>query len=189
MTQARFLAPVLFVAIAIASGCKDKETSGSAATIGSATSATSGSGALAAPAAKHADVPGDVCKLLSVAEVGAILGETVEAKPVPGGGCQFAGGTRKSLYPTFTVQEDVPGAGGIEGAKTGAQAVTAGTATSLSVGGVSGYVVTGQTMGATATQAAVAKSGLIVSVTMSGGEKANNEKIATQLLALILPKL
>ncbi len=168
------------VAFLLAASCKEKDGSSGAA--GSATAK-----ATAAPAGKGA-VPADVCKLLSAADVSAILGEKVEPKAVPGGGCQFPGGTAKSLYPLITVLEDTPGAGGIDGAKAGAQAATGGTAAPLTVSGVPGFVVTGR-MGGTATQAAVAKKGLIVSVTVSGGEKAGNEKVVSEILKLTLAKL
>ena len=94
-----------------------------------------------------------------------------------------------SLYPTVSVAEDFAGAGGIEGAKAGAQATVSAVATPLTVGGASGYVVTGKMMNSTSTQAAVAHKGLLVTVTMSGGEKARNEKIAADLLKLTLAKL
>lgn len=164
-------------------GCKPKEGTTTASGDASTTSAA------AAPAGKRAAVPANVCALFSVADIGALLGEKVEAKDVPGGGCQFAGGTAKSLYPTVSVAEDVAGAGGIEGAKTGAQGAVGAVATPLSAGGATGYVVTGKMMTATSTQAAVAFKGLLVSVTMSGGEKAGNEKIAAEIVKLTLAKL
>jgi hypothetical protein len=170
------LAPIFLIA-----SCKDKDS----AAAGDGGAAATGA---AAPAGKRAAVPADVCKLLSAADVSAILGEKVEPKAVPGGGCQFPGGTAKSLYPTISVQEDTPGAGGIDGAKAGAQATTGGTASPLTVGGASGYVVTGR-LGSTATQAAVAKNGLIVTVTVSGGAKAGNEKVVTDILKLVVAKI
>jgi hypothetical protein len=176
------LSAVAITLVASASGCKPKDQSPSNADASTAS-------ASAASAGKRAAVPADVCKLLSAADVGAVLGEKVEAKEAPGGGCQFPGGTRKSLYPLVTVQEDFAGAGGIEGAKTGAQLTTRGTATPLVVAGASGYVVTGQVMGSTSTQAAVATRGLIASVTVSGGEKATNEKVVVKILELTLAKL
>lgn len=174
----------LAVAMLSTLACTPKD-SASGATTDASTSAPKG-----ATAAKSAAVPANVCALFKVAEVEALLGEKVEAKDVPGGGCQFAGGTRTSLYPTVSIAEDFAGAGGIEGAKTGAQAAAGGTATPLTVGGATGFVVTGQRMaGATITQAGVAHRGLLVTVTMSGGEKAKNEKVASKLLEMALPKL
>jgi len=166
--------------------------SGGACTPKSSTSTSStdaSTRAAPASAGKRAAVPADVCALLSAADVGAILGEKVEAKPVPGGGCQFPGGTRASLYPTVSVAEDFAGAGGIEGAKTGAQVVTGGVASPLTVGGATGYVVTGPRMGSTMTQAAVPLHGLLVTLTLAGGEKASNEKIAASILKLAVAKL
>jgi hypothetical protein len=162
--------------------CKDADGTGKTKS-GDAGAAPSG------PAGKRAAAPADVCKLLSVTDVGAILGEKVEAKQAPGGGCQFAGGTRQSLYPLVTVTEDFAGAGGIDGSKSGAQATTGAVATPLTVGGASGYVVTGKLLGSTSTQGAVATRGLLVSVTLAGGEKASNEKVVTKLLELTLPKI
>lgn len=156
---------------------------------GSNVDASSGAPVTKGAAAKGAAVPADVCALFNVADVEALLGEKVEAKQVPGGGCQFAGGSRTSLYPTVSVAEDFAGAGGIEGAKTGAQATTGGTASPLSVGGANGYVVTGQKMGSSMSQAAVAHRGLLVTVTASGGEKAGTEKAVTGLVKLALAKL
>ena len=164
--------------------CKNNEgTSGQ----GKATAAAATPSATAST--PRASVPGDVCALLSAAAVGAILGETVEAKAVPGGGCQFAGGTRKSLYPTISIAEDVAGAGGIKGAKSGAQAVTGGVASPLGVGGVTGYVVTGKMGGSVASQAAVSIHGLLVTATVSGGEKESNEKVLAEILKLAVVKL
>ena len=171
------------IAFLLGASCKGKDGAAAAGSSG----APGSTATTAAPAGKGA-VPVDVCKLLSAADVSAILGEKVEPKAVPGGGCQFPGGTAKSLYPLITVLEDTPGAGGIDGAKAGAQAATGGTAAPLTVGGVSGFVVTGR-MGGTATQAAVAKKGLIVSVTVSGGEKVGNEKVVAEILKLTLAKL
>lgn len=151
--------------------------------------ASSGAPATKGAAGKGAAVPADVCALFNIADVEALLGEKVEAKPVPGGGCQFAGGARTSLYPTVSVAEDFAGAGGIEGAKTGAQATTGGTASPLSIGGANGYVVTGQKMGSSMSQAAVAHRGLLVTATASGGEKAGTEKAVTGLVKLALAKL
>ncbi len=171
------------VTITAIEGCKPKDETTTTSTGASATS-TGG-----APAVKRAAVPADVCSLLSAADVGVVLGEKVESKEVPGGGCQFPGGTRKSLYPTVSVAEDVAGAGGIEGAKTGAQGTVGGVTSPLTVNGASGYVVTGKIMNSTSTQAAVATKGLIVTVTLAGGEKATNEKIAADILKLALVKL
>lgn len=177
--QASYVALASFVLL---SSCKPKD--------GTSTVADAAAGPTnAASSGKRAAVPADVCKLVSAADVGAVLGEKVEAKDVPGGGCQFAGGTRKSLYPTLSVAEDFAGAGGIEGAKAGAQATVGGVATPLTVSGASGYVVTGKVATSVSTQAAVAWKGLLVTVTLSGGEKASNEKIAAEIVKLTLAKL
>lgn len=174
MTERRSFSALLCIAVTLlAASCKEKD--GAAASSGAAAAASG-----AAPTGKRAAA--DVCKLLSAADVRAILGEKVEPKDVPRG-------TRKSLYPLITVLEDTPGAGGIEGAKTGAKAATGGTPAPLTVSGASGFVVTGQLMGSTSTQGAVAKNGLIVSVTVAGGEKAGNEKVVADILKLTLAKL
>lgn len=174
----------LAVAVLSTIACTPKDSASGSSADASTSTKTTGA------ATKSAAVPANVCALFNVAEVEALLGEKVEAKDVPGGGCQFAGGTRTSLYPTVSIAEDFAGAGGIEGAKTGAQAAAGGTATPLTVGGASGFVVTGQRMaGKTMTQAGVAHRGLLVSVTMAGGEKAKNEKVGTELLKMALAKL
>jgi len=173
------------VILASADGCTPKSSSSTAST----DAATGASSAAPAATGKRAAVPADVCALLSAADVGAILGEKVEARPVPGGGCQYPGGTRASLYPTISIAEDFAGAGGIEGARTGGAAATGGVATPLTVGGAPGYVVTGARMGSTTTQAAVAIHGLLATVTLAGGEKTGNEKIAASILKLAIAKL
>lgn len=133
-----------------------------------------------------AEVPDDVCALASADEVGAILGETVEAQDVPGGGCQYPGETRESLYPTISVAEDVDGAGGIAGAQSGAEMTLGSTAEAITVNGFDGYVISGSLGESTSTvsQGAVAVNGLLVTVSLSGGEAASNAAIITQLLEL-----
>jgi hypothetical protein len=134
------------------------------------------------------EVPEDICALVTADEVGAVLGETVEAKDVPGGGCQYAGGTSASLYPTISIAEDVAGAGGIEGAQSGAEMTLNTTGEAITVGGFDGYVVSGSLGSSTSTQTqgAVSANGLIVTITMSGGDAAANAPIVTQLLELTL---
>ncbi|MDP1805161.1 MAG: hypothetical protein Q8K72_08355, partial [Acidimicrobiales bacterium] len=135
------------------------------------------------------DVPEDICALVSGEAVGAVLGETVEARDVPGGGCQYAGGTAASLYPTITVAEDADGAGGIDGARAGAEGAVSGTAEDLTVQSHDGYVVTGAVMGSTSSQGALAVDGLIVTVSVAGGEAASNAAAITELLDLTVTAL
>ncbi len=184
------LAARLVLGLTLAAGataCKGSSDATSAA--GGSGTAVAGSNAAKPAAAKAVAVPADVCSLLPAAAVSKILGETVEGRAVPGGGCQFPGGTAASLYPTVSIALDSPGAGGIDGAKAGAQATLGSTATPFTTGDAGGYLITGTAMGSTSTQGAVATRGLIVTVSVAGGAKATNEPIVGELLKLAVAGL
>lgn len=134
-------------------------------------------------------VPEDLCALVSAEDVGAVLGETVQAQMTPSGDCQYPGGSATSLYPLISVQQDIGGAGGIEGVQSAAEAALGGTAEPLSVAGGEGFVVNGSSGVSTVSQGAVAAGGFIVSVSLSGGDPAGNTDIIGQLVELTISAL
>lgn len=135
-----------------------------------------------------AEVPSDICALVSADKIAAITGETdVTANDVPGGGCQYKDGSGRGVYPTVDIKPADDYAGGIEGAQTGAEGVTGGTAEPITVGTAKGYFVSGNKAGASASQAAVeTDDGLIVIVSMAGADFAAQKQYAPAILKLFV---
>lgn len=135
-----------------------------------------------------ADVPSDICALVSADKIAAITGETeVTANDVPGGGCQYKDGSARGVYPTVDIKPADDYAGGIEGSQTGAEAVTGGTAEPITVGTAKGYFVSGNKVGASVSQAAVeTDNGLIIIVSMAGADFAAQKQYAPKILQLFV---
>lgn len=134
------------------------------------------------------EVPSDICALVSADKIAAITGETeVTANDVPGGGCQYKDGSARGVYPTVDIKPADDYAGGIEGAQTGAEGVTGGTAEPITVGTATGYFVSGNKSGASASQAAVeTDNGLIIIVSMAGADFAAQKQYAPAILKLFV---
>lgn len=139
---------------------------------------------------ERAEVPDDVCALVTAEQVAAVTGEAgVIAEDVPGGGCRYPGeDVRNTVAPTISIAEDVAGAGGITAAQMGAEAALGGTAEAITVDGAPGYLISGEVMGFSSTQAAVAHDGLIITVGVNGSDPANAQR-AEQLLQITLDAL
>lgn len=138
-----------------------------------------------------AEVPEDICALVTADKIAAITGETgVTANDVPGGGCQYKDASARGVYPTVDIKPAADYAGGIEGAQTGAEGVTGGTAESITVGTATGYFVAGKASGASASQAAVeTDNGLIIIVSMAGADFAAHRSYAPAILKLFVDAL
>lgn len=130
--------------------------------------------------------PEDLCLVVTADDIAPITGEAgVSARTDPFG-CTYSGeDVRNSVYPTVSVQENFDGAGGLEGAKAGAQAASGGTATDIEVDGNAGFVVVGSALGSPNTAAVVEYRGLLVSTNLSG----DNAAMAEQILATVISKL
>ncbi|MGY0235866.1 hypothetical protein [Longispora urticae] len=144
----------------------------------------------AAPAAAF-----DPCKVLTVADVGAILGGPVTMKETPGGGCQFD--QEDPRAPSFGITKAMPAdqGGGIASSKLGAEGTIDGKAETLSGVGEAAYVVVGRgkAIPSESVQAAggVQVKGQLVDVTLIQGNKlsaAAVTKMIKDVLALIAAK-
>ena len=86
------------------------------------------------------------------------------------------------------MQED--GGDGLATAQADAETALGAAAEPVTVGEATGFVVSGTLVGGrTASQGAVALEGLIVSVTVTGGDPAANVGVVTRLLELTLAGL
>jgi len=182
------LATALAVAATLTlSACGGDDAPSDGAQESADTGAEPGEGSVTAPGSEESQpsvaVPEDLCVLISAEDVGAVLGEPVRAEPAAYG-CSYLGDVRESVYPLITAQEDVEGAGGIAAAQTGAELTVSGTGESLTVDGNPGYVVHGSFGAGTVSQGGVAVNGLIVTVTLSGGEPVANNATVIALLEL-----
>ena len=130
--------------------------------------------------------PEDLCLVVTADDIAPITGEAgVSARTDPFG-CTYSGeDVRNSVYPTVSVQENFDGADGLEGAKSGAQSVSGGTATDIEIDGNPGFVVVGNAMGSPSTAAVVEYRGLLVSANLSG----DNAAMAEQILTTVIVKL
>ncbi|MEV6521051.1 hypothetical protein AB0M43_03800 [Longispora sp. NPDC051575] len=134
----------------------------------------------------------DPCKVLTVADVGAILGGTVTMKETPGGGCQFDQDDPRA--PSFGITKAMPAdqGGGIASSKLGAEGTIDGKAETLSGVGEAAYVVVGKGMAipTESVQAAggVQVKGQLVDVVLAQGSKLPADRVTKMLkdvLALI----
>lgn len=119
-----------------------------------------------------------------------MLGETVEAKPnAAGDGCQYLDGVDPRLIPVITVMEDSAETGGIEAEQAEAETELSGMADPLTVNGNAGFMVINTLLTVSVSRAAVAADGLIVAVTVNGGDPAENVDVNIQLIELTLAAL
>ncbi len=179
-------------ALTVVSCSSSNATKSTAAPGGAAVTSPAGDTAPAGESGgEAATVPSDVCALFDNATVSALVGETVVGEPTPNGGCRYPASTAQSLAPIIEIAPDFEGAGGIAGAQSGVEAMVGTPAAPLTVGGYSGYLVSGTVPGTSMmlSQGAVAVKGLIVTIGATGPDAAQNAAVITALMETVVGKL
>jgi hypothetical protein len=124
-----------------------------------------------------ASIPDDVCALLSADEVGAVLGETVEAQPAPQGGCSYNGESRESLYPNIYLED-------------AADSDITGVGDPISVDGHDGFIRdSGAATGASVFEGVLVVDDILVRVVVNSDDMAGQRGTVIKLLELTASKL
>jgi hypothetical protein len=124
-----------------------------------------------------ATIPDDVCALVSAAEVGAILGETVDPQPAPQGGCTYNGESRDSLYPNIYLED-------------AADSDITGVGDPISVDGHDGFIRdSGAATGASVFEGVLVVDDILVRVVVNSDDLAGDRATVIELLKLTASEL
>jgi hypothetical protein len=134
----------------------------------------------------------DACEVLEPADVGRVLGTTVESV-VAGRGCRFANPEDPATSSLGISQEELAAIGGIDGAKAGIGSVVDGEVEDVAGVGDGAFVVVGPTFGSStlAGGGAVALGSSLVQITIIPGPGVTGEdvrRITVDALTLIAEK-
>ena len=178
----------IFLSLAAAAGCS---TGGSVAGSSSTTSGGSSSGDGGGSTKPTKSI--DICKKVTEAEVGAIVGGTVTTKEVPGGGCDFSQEDPRAASAGFYSTTYSEANGGFDGAKSGITSTIKGDSKVLQGIGERAFMVVGTATGGSSQQGAgiVKASGNLVQVTVAQSNDSSADDVTamtTKLLQLVASK-
>lgn len=111
----------------------------------------------------------DMCAVVTVDEVAAIVGGSGELRPAPADSCEFHAEAREVPNVTFGTLSLSEGSGGFDGYRSGAEGSITGTARDLDGVGDKAFVIAGMAAGDYPSAGGAASvKGLIVSVNLAG---------------------
>lgn len=143
--------------------------------------------AAAPPASYTVKPPADPCSVPTADAVRMFtLGKATTSKAAPPNGCLFLDSTGQVVFLyRLSTKEQLPG--GIESLRNGAQSAMGASATSISIRGFPGFVVTGQGTGTLETQMAVTVGDFVLECSVpKGGDLTDQRSITGEAIATIL---